>query len=156
MMRSAAIVLLLLTSAFAHGQTMSAVETVNNYSIAQKRLLVISTAQFTNLISQNNLDKDSIMIMACRLTGLPFLLPYNEGFADKVSGGADFINTGKIAQAVLLLNKQAGEKKIQLLVELGIWYLHQAGIYKKDLDSAAIYIDAATKLSVAGKYDNWQ
>jgi two-component system, sensor histidine kinase PdtaS len=154
--RSAAITLLLLASAYAHGQTMSAAETVNNYSIAQKRLLVISTAQFTNLISQNNFDKDSIMIMACRLTGLPFLLPYNEGFADKVSGGADFINTGKIAQAVLLLNKQAGEKKIQLLVELGIWYLHQAGIYKKDLDSAAIYIDAATKLSVAGKYDNWQ
>jgi hypothetical protein len=96
--------LFLLTSLFflsgsMIGQTLSGPETVKNYSIAQKRLLALSTFQFENFLSQNNLDQDSIMAIACMITGTPFLLPYNEGFTDKTSGDEDFINAGKIAEA---------------------------------------------------------
>ena len=135
----------------AKGQVLSAAVTINNYSVAQKRLLVVSAAQFINQITENNLDKDSVMLMACQITGMPFLLPYNNGFANKVSGGEDFINSGKITEAIKLLKNLKGEKHIQLQLELGIWYLHQPGSHKRDLDSADFYVDRASKLSALNK-----
>ncbi len=134
-------ILLLFFVATSNAQSAAAAETVKNYSVAQKRLLAISTAQFANFITQNNLDQDSIMTIACRITGTPFLLPYKEGLEDNLSTGWDLINAGRIDQAIQLLNKLKIEKKVPLMIELGIWYLHQPGTYKSDLDSAAIYIN---------------
>ncbi|HVU94487.1 MAG TPA: histidine kinase dimerization/phosphoacceptor domain -containing protein [Puia sp.] len=105
----------------ASGQKLSAAETVKNYSLAQKRLLVINMLQFTNLISQNSLDQDSLMAISCRFTGMPFLLPYSEGIE------AD--SQGRIPQ--LLANAMR--------------YLHRAGTHKKDLDSTALFIDSASR-----------
>jgi two-component system, sensor histidine kinase PdtaS len=70
------IIQLLLLIVSANGQSLSAAETVKHYPVAQKRLLVISTAQFANFITQDNLDHDSVMSIACHITGMPFLLPY--------------------------------------------------------------------------------
>jgi two-component system, sensor histidine kinase PdtaS len=155
-MRTIGIILFLIIFASANGQSISAIETVKNYSVAQKRLLAISTAQFANSITQNNLDKDSVMILACRITCMPFLLPYNEGFGDEKSESTDFINAGKIYEAVRLLRKSVGEKKIRILIELATWYLHQPGTHKKDLDSAEVYLEAASKQNTAGNYLKWQ
>ena len=143
-------------TAKAGEQLSSAAATISKYSIAQQRLLVVSTAQFTNWINQNNLDKDSVLLMACHITGMPFLLPYGEGFADKVSGGEDLINSGRITDAVQVLKHSAGEQQIQLLLEIGNWYLHQPGSHKNDLDSADLYIELAKHLSQANKYIKWE
>ena len=139
-----------------YGQSLSGPETAKNYSISQKRLLVTSTFQFANFINQDNLDKDSVMLIACHITGMPFLLPYNEGFSEKISVADNPINGGRIRDALTLLNNLEGERKIQLLIELGIWFLHQPGVHKMDLDSAGIYIENAYTLSRAGKFSNWK
>jgi two-component system, sensor histidine kinase PdtaS len=134
---------------------LSAAAIIHNYSVAQKRLLAVNTAQFINQITENNLDKDSVMLMACQITGTPFLLPYSDGFADKVSGGEFFINSGRISEAVQLVKNLKGEKQIELQLELGIWYLHQPAAQKKDLDDAEFYIERASNLSTANKYIKW-
>jgi hypothetical protein len=131
----------------AGGPVSSAATTIRNYSVAQKRLLAVSTAQFINQITQNNLDKDSVMLMACQIIGMPFMLPYDDAFADKASGGEFLINSGRINEAVQLVKKLKAEKQIELLLELGIWYLHQPGTQKKDLDDADFYIELASNLT---------
>ncbi|HMC83873.1 MAG TPA: sensor histidine kinase, partial [Chitinophagaceae bacterium] len=156
MLRTITIILLLSIGVSLNAQNITAAETVKNYSTAEKRLLVISMAQFINILTQNNLDQDSVMSMACRITAMPFLLPYNEGFVNKVSGGEDLINAGKIAEAKLLLESVGGEKQIQLLIELAIWYLHQPSAHKTDLNNSSFYIETASKLSTTRKYKNWQ
>src|SRR5450432_848932 len=156
MFKLIAIILILFNSLITSGQTILATETVSNYSIAQKRLLVFSTIQFINFITQDNLDQDSVTTIACHITGMPFLLPYNVGFAGQISGAENLINEGRTAEAIKLLSKLQYEKKIQLLVELGNYYLHKPGTRKKDLDSAGIYIETASELSKGGKYENWR
>jgi two-component sensor histidine kinase/TPR repeat protein len=136
----------------AKDRVLPAAVTISNYSVAQKQLLVLSTAQFINFVTQNNLDQDSVIAMACQITGMPFFLPYRDGFAAKISDGEAFINSGEITKAVQLLKKLKGEKHIELLLELGVWYLHQSGHYKKDLDNAGFYIKNAAELSNANKY----
>lgn len=164
--KSCVVVILLLLFhfvAFAQGiqapndklPVLSAVVTVSKYTAAQKQLYVLSTAQFINILAQNNLDKDSVMSMACHITGMPFLLPYSDGFADMVSGGEDLINSGRIKEAVQLSKKTTGTKQIQLLLKLGIWYLHQPGSHKNDIDNAGFYIENASKLSTAKPYIKW-
>jgi two-component system, sensor histidine kinase PdtaS len=139
-----------------NSEPLSASATINNYSLAQKRLLAVSTAQFINFITQNNLDKDSVMSMACSITGIPFLLAYCDGFADEFSGGEDLINAGRIPEAIERLKESAGEKRLQLLLELGIWYLHKTGNHKADLNTASFYIEAASKMSVSNNYPQWE
>src|SRR5580704_7554315 len=68
-----------------YGQSLSGPETVRRYSIAQRRLLAYSTTRFLDLITVHNLEEDSLRSMACRITGLPWLLPYTEGL-DSVTG----------------------------------------------------------------------
>jgi two-component sensor histidine kinase len=138
-----------------NAQSLTGPETVSKYSIAQKRLLVISTAEFLNFISSNNLDQDSVMLIASRLTGMPFLIPYNEGFQDRISPGTDLINAGMISEAKQMLDVSNGENKIQLLLELGTWYLHRPGTHSKDLDTAKFYTETASKLVTEGKYLKW-
>ena len=152
-----AIMLLFIMGLPALGQPASARVTLENYSIPQKRLLVVSTAQFINFLTQSSLDQDSVMSIACRITGLPFLLPYNENFGNNVAlAGTALVNAGKIPEAIQLLNSQQGEKRIQLLLELGIWYLHQPGTNKADMAHANEYAQTALILSIAGNYPNWQ
>ncbi|WP_177189438.1 histidine kinase dimerization/phosphoacceptor domain -containing protein [Chitinophaga sp. YR573] len=93
-------------------------------------------------MAQNNLDRDSVMLIACRITGLPFLLPYT-GDDDNT----DLINAGKVHEAIRSLKSLKNEERLQLLIELATWYLHKAGAYKTDLDSANYYIQEALTLS---------
>jgi two-component sensor histidine kinase len=115
----------------AYGQTPTAKEAVKNYSLPQKRLLVVNTLQFANFISQNNLDQDSLTAMACRLTGMPFLLPYLEGI------GAD------------------SGKRIPLLLESAMRLLHRPGTRKQDLDSAGIFVDSALRAVRSEGEERW-
>ncbi|MEO7048210.1 MAG: sensor histidine kinase, partial [Ferruginibacter sp.] len=133
-------------------QSMSGPATVNSYSIAQKRLLLFSTSEFVIYISHENLDADSAMYIGRSVTQLAFLLPYSEDSENNESQSARLINADKINDAKQLFNILAGEKRIRLLIDLGIWYLHQPGTNQSDLDSANYYLRFASNLVFAGKY----
>jgi len=138
------------------GQLLPAAATVSNYSVAQKRLLEVSTVEFINQNTENSLEQDSVTSIARQITGMPFLLPYSDGFAGKVSGGEGFIDSGRTAAAVHILKTVEGQQRIQLLLELGIWFLHQPGSHKKDLDTAGFYIKTASDLSRATNAIKWE
>ena len=138
---------LLLTLTFNNvaGQTLTGTETVNNYSIAQKRLLAITIFQCADFQTQNNQDQDSIMAIACKITGMPFLLPFNETFpANRNAQTTELLNTGRLKEAKQKLDKKSGEIRIQGLLEIFLWYLHQEGNHTNDLDSAARFLQIAS------------
>ncbi len=135
----------------AYGQPNSVEATLSGYNSSQKRLLVLSTAKFINILSQNNFDKDSVVLMASGITGVPFLTVYSD---DTVSDGSGLINAGEIDDAVKLVKSLAGEKRLQLLVQLATWFVHKPGAHRADLDSASLYIQDALTLSVALKNTN--
>ena len=142
------ILILICLSNSLSAQTLTGKEAVSNYTLAQKKLLVLSTAKFTHLITQNTLDRDSVMLIACRVTGLPFLTAYADDFDPELSSvGNDLINTGKISEATRLWYKLEGDDRVQLSIKLALWYLHKAGTLKSDLDNANRYIEEALTLS---------
>lgn len=122
----------------------------NNYSTAQKRLLVTATAQFLYTVSQGQLDKDSSMLYSCRIYGVGRLFPYKDGFIkDWNSPGTQLMETGNIAGATELLGKLKSEEKIKLLLELGIYYTYKTGAATPDLDSAHFFTEQAIQLSIS-------
>ncbi|MEO6315258.1 MAG: sensor histidine kinase [Chitinophagaceae bacterium] len=147
---------MLALQASGSAQHLSGPETVNTYSIAQKRLLINNTVQFVKILNQNDIEADSAMSMARLITQLPFLLPYTEGLDSSQSESTDLINTGRIAEAKEVLKTLDGQNKIQLLIKLAIWYIHQPGNHKKDIDSTNRYIHLAAALSISGKYKDLQ
>jgi two-component system, sensor histidine kinase PdtaS len=141
----------------AAGQAPSGPATVRSYSIAQKRLLVISTARFIDLITVSNLEEDSLRSMACRITGLPWLLPYTEGLDSATdSPGYKLINSGRTSEATSLLNATVGTNRILLLLQLGITWLHRPTARPEDLDSANHYIREVLRLTSAAKDNRWR
>jgi hypothetical protein len=57
------------------GRPVSAKTTLLKYIVPEKRSLAVKTAQFINIFTQSALDKDSVVSLACRITGMPFPLP---------------------------------------------------------------------------------
>ena len=148
MLKCLSITLLVFLNFNLYTQPLTAKETVKQYTLAQKMLLVHSTAQFTHLITQNRLDKDSVMLIACGVTGLSFLTAYADEFDPELSSvGNELIDAGKITEASRLLYKLEGNDRVQLLIKLAIWYLHKAGTNKPDLDNVNRYIQEALTLS---------
>jgi two-component system, sensor histidine kinase PdtaS len=140
-----------------YGQSLSGPATVSRYSIAQQRLLVLTTTRFLDAITVYNLNEDSLRSMACRITGLPWLLSYTEGFDGTTNSlAAGLINSGRISEATSLLNTTSGTNRIPILLELGIGYLHRAADRPGDLDSANRYINAALRLTSAETGDHWR
>jgi two-component sensor histidine kinase len=130
-------------------QSPAGPETVNIYSIAQKQLLILSTAKFTNIITVNNLDRDSVVLVACKVTGLPFLDAYKND-NNSSTEGEDLINNGKMGEAIQLSKKLTGNNRVLLLIKLATWYLHRAGTKKNDLDNANKYLRDALVLNDTG------
>jgi two-component sensor histidine kinase len=157
MKRIAFTLLLLFVIINSYGQSISAQVTVKSYSLPKKRLLAVSTAEFINFISQNNLDQDSVMSIACRITGLPFLLPYTEGIiGTAASAGVNLSEPFNVSEAVKQLKTLNGERRIRLLLILSTWYLHHPGSHKTDLDNANCYLEMATRGNNAGNNSNLQ
>jgi len=136
------------------GQPLTGPAAVAGYSPAEKQLLVRSTAAFIQFLNQESLDKDTVMLIACRITGVPFLLAWAEDpDSTGVSPGAQLINAGQIGQAVKLFGSLRGQARTQPAVELATWYLHQPGAHKKDLDSAKEFIRVANNpLNLTAEY----
>jgi two-component sensor histidine kinase len=126
------------------------------YTVAQMRLLTINTAQFMGVISQDSLDRDSLAWIACRITGAPFLLVYNEGFEKEGAGHEDeLINSGKITEAVRELRTLDLEKKMRLQLELGLFYLHKSGTHDADLEVARNFISESFRSASMLKSKLW-
>jgi two-component sensor histidine kinase len=126
------VILLLSVALPSAAQPESPVVTLQYYSPAQKRLLLMSTCQFINFLTQDNLDQDSVLSIACRVTGIPFSMPYDDTIV-------------------------AGEQmQIRSLLQKGIQFLHRPGTNKTDLDSSRRYIAEALALSAKGKYRSWE
>jgi two-component sensor histidine kinase len=138
-------------------QTLSAQEVIKRYSTAQKRLLAINTAIFINEITQSHLDADSVQMVASRITGMPFLLPYTARIeGDQPSAIAILIYNNRIEAARKLSKQLKGEEQIRSLVNLASWYLHQPKAFRRDLDSAEHYITEANSLSLTMHIKKWQ
>jgi two-component sensor histidine kinase len=143
-------------SSAQESQPVTAAETVSHYSPAKRRLLVESTVQVINLISQHNLDQDSITILACKADSLPFLTAYGDFLDDQFSPGANLINAGKIGEAINTAAGLQGNDRLRLLLELTIFYLHQPGKHTKDLDSASHFLQQAIQSSASSPLSHWQ
>ena len=137
-------------------QVTTAAEVLKHYTAAERRLLVESTVQVINLISQHNLDQDSIALIASRADNLPFLTPYGELLGDQFSPGAGLLNTGQTGEAIQMVAGLHGEEQLRLLLELAIFYLHQPGKRAKDLDSTGYFLQRAAQLCAAGPLSHWQ
>jgi two-component sensor histidine kinase len=139
------------------GQPQSGASAVIGYTMAQKQLLILSTAKFINILNENEVDRDSAILIACRITGVPFLIAYG----DDPDSGADFagsglINSGRISEAIRLLAGLKGEQRLELTIQLAKWYLHRAGTLKTDLDNANRYIQSALSQSAAMRDSHWR
>lgn len=128
-----------------------------NYDILKQRLLVIGTGNFIYSVSQGQIDADSANLLACRMYGLPRLLPYDEGFSDgPTSPTSKLIDAGKIKVVTNVLNYTEGENKLRILLELGAYYLFKPGSEKTDMDSALAFIQRAQALSAETGLKKWQ
>jgi two-component sensor histidine kinase len=140
----------------AFGQSISSMEAVSKYSTAQKRLLAVNTAIFINTITQSHLDADSVQLVASRITGQPFLLPFTDRIeGDELSATARLINSNRITAARNLSKQLKGEDQIKSLVVLAIWYLHQPHAFKSDLDNAEYFIREANEKKLTGHLKKW-
>ena len=113
-----------------------------SYNTDMQRLLVISTANFIYGICQGQMDRDSSIVFSASMFGLSRLLAYNEDFSSgKDYPGQQLIDSGRISTAEQRLANLQGDARLQLLAELGIYYLHKPGTEKKDIDNATIFIE---------------
>ena len=155
--RTKIIILLLITFTSINGQTSSVAETVKNYTIAKKRLLVTGVFQSANCLTQNNLDQDSIMAIACRITHMPLLFPYKESFPEESNTPTiNYLNSGQLNEAKRSIKLTTGSKRAQALLEIFLWYLNQSGAYKNDMDSASKFLQFALTESNRVASSDWK
>jgi two-component sensor histidine kinase len=68
-------------------------------------------------------------------------MPYNEGYkTGKEYPGETLIDAGRITEAASIVNTMKGTPRLQLLAELGNYYLHRPGSMPEDLAEAGRFI----------------
>lgn len=128
-----------------------------SYDVPMQRLLVLSMGSYVHAISQGTMDNDSAMLFATEAFRLSRLLPYNDGFSSGAGyPGQALIVAGKISTATQLLPGMQGVPRMQLLAELGLYYLHRAGAVQADMDSARAYTRQLMLAATAAKDLHWQ
>ncbi|TWV93956.1 tetratricopeptide repeat protein [Chitinophaga pinensis] len=106
-----------------------------------QRLLIQSTGNYLYGVSQGQLDRDSASLFATATYNVSRLMPYNEGY--KKGGdypGQQLIDAGRIAEAASLVHTMKGNARLQLLAELGNYYLHRPGSEPSDLEEAGKFM----------------
>jgi two-component system, sensor histidine kinase PdtaS len=122
--------------------------TINNYTGSQKRLLAKNIGRFLYVANQGQWDLDSSILFTCRIYGLNRLLPYDELiFNSSLSNEVKLLDNNRADKVVELATKASGEKKIRLLQELAIYYLHMPGNLAGHLDAAKKFITEAKEIA---------
>lgn len=139
-----------------HAQSTVFTTTINHYNESQKRLLATNIGRFFYVVNQGQWDMDSCVRYVCKIYHLNIQLPYDET-----------INNGNLQQEVAWLNQHtpnlllqsihgvAGEKRIAMLLELALYYLHKPGSAPSDLDNTASYIAQAKAYAQSLKVKRW-
>jgi hypothetical protein len=136
--KSIFIAFILLYSAGAQAQ-LPRNDSPDYYNPEMKRMLVIETGYFINVVSQGQVDSDSAMIMACDMYGIDRLVPYNEGYdPDYVSAKTNRWNAANIKAAHLRSESINGTEKLRVLFDLANYYLHKPGSQLQDLGKRKI------------------
>ncbi|WP_178372085.1 sensor histidine kinase [Chitinophaga jiangningensis] len=122
-----------------------------------KRILVLATANHLYGVSQGKLDRDSAVIFASKMFGLSRLTAYNEGFkSGKDYPGQALIDEGRINEAISRLSTLTGDPQLQLLAELGNYYLHKPGTSPADINMAGDYIKKLEQAVAVTSDKTWQ
>lgn len=149
-------ILLLCCVSLAEGQARLS-QTLQSYNEAQKRLLARNIGRFLFMVYQGQWDLDSSVQYACKIYGFNRQFPYDEMIYDTgIREEVQWLNQRQVAAVINAAGSATGEKKIRLLLELAIYYLHQPGTYTGHLDSAASFIAAARKTAFDTKLTKWQ
>ncbi|ACU61811.1 tetratricopeptide repeat-containing sensor histidine kinase [Chitinophaga pinensis] len=144
----------LLSKVYAQSTVFTA--TINHYNESQKRLLATNIGRFFYVVNQGQWDMDSCVRYVCKIYHLNIQLPYDET-----------INNGNLQQEVAWLNQHApnlllqsipgaaGEKRVAMLLELALYYLHKPGNDPSDLENTATYITQAKAYAKSLKLIRW-
>lgn len=111
------------------------------YDLTMTRMLLNATGNYIHGVTQGQLDMDSAKAYACQIYQLNRLLPYSAGYSDAwETPGSRLLQTGKVAAVERMSASATGEARLQLLTELGGYYLFKPGSDSMDLARAEHFI----------------
>ncbi|MCD9015763.1 sensor histidine kinase [Parachryseolinea silvisoli] len=111
------------------------------YDLVMTRMLLNATGNYIHAVTQGQLDMDSAKAYACHIYQLNRLLPYSAGYSNQwETPGSRLLQAGKVGEAERMLGTAAGEARLQLLTELGSYYLFKPGNDSTDLSHAEHFI----------------
>jgi two-component sensor histidine kinase len=146
---------LLGTALSSHGQQLRN-PVPASYNPDMQRLLVLATANYVYAICQGQMDRDSATLFSASAFGLSRLTAYNEDFSTgKNYPGQQLIDAGRISEAVHQLSVLHGDPQLQLLAELGIYFLHNPSGNTADIDSATVFIESLHRSANASQDKRW-
>ncbi|MBO9153834.1 sensor histidine kinase [Chitinophaga sp. GCM10012297] len=148
---------LLCVLSMANAQTRLS-ETLQNYNGAQKRLLARNIGRFLYMVHQGEWDQDSCVLYTCRYYSFSRQFPYDEMIYDAgIREEMKWLDQRQAPAVAAAADRSNGEKRVRLLLELAIYYLHQPGARPAHLDSTAAFIAAARKTPLpAPETGKWQ
>ena len=111
------------------------------YDLVMTRMLLNATGNYIHAVTQGQLDMDSAKAYACHIYQLNRLLPYSAGYSDQwETPGSRLLHVGKVGEAEQMLGSATGAARLQLLTELGSYYLFNPGTDSTDLSHAEHFI----------------
>jgi two-component sensor histidine kinase len=128
------------------------------YDLVMTRMLLNATGNYIHAVTQGQLDMDSAKAYACHIYKLNRLLPYSAGYSSQwETPGSRLLQVGKVGDAERLLGSATGEARLQLLTELGSYYVFKPGNDSTDLSQAEHFIrrlHAEATPAFPGKWKN--
>jgi two-component system, sensor histidine kinase PdtaS len=111
------------------------------YDLAMTRMLLNATGSYIHGVTQGQLDMDSAKAYACHIYQVNRLLPYSAGYSDaRETPGSRLLQLGKVREVERMSGAAVGEARLQLLAELGSYFLHKPGSDSMDLARAEHFI----------------
>jgi two-component sensor histidine kinase len=118
------------------------------YPLAQRRLLLQLSSTYYHVYKNADIDLDTTLIHAARYLGLPRLTVINEAFEREIpEDSAPWFDGRDPGAAVRALATSKGLEHLRLLTLLGLYYAFQPDPWINYKDSAAFYLEAASRES---------
>jgi two-component sensor histidine kinase len=127
------------------------------YNEAQRRLLVRDMGRFLYFVTQGAWDPDSCFLYVCKQYGLSRQLPYDETINDgSINRELQWLDLRQPEKVKIAADQAVGDRRIRLLLELAVYYLHLPRTAVAKTDSAAVFINAARKMTATDRLAKWQ